>query len=92
VPDVSPGICHDYVFLPRARRDYNALLPRARVEIDQLVQQLCADPAVDGVRIVDLPMPPAVLRRCDDGRWSITYTVVAPFVLQLRSIAPSRRD
>jgi hypothetical protein len=91
VPDISPDVCFDWVFLPRARRDYEALPLSARAEIDRLVEQLCADPSVDGVRVVDLPLPPAVLRRCDDGRWAITYSVVEPFVLQLRSIVRSRR-
>ena len=80
---------YDFVFLPRARRDYDALHPFDQAEIDRLVESLCDDPSSDGVLKFDFPLPPAILRLYDDGNWSIVYNVVAPSVVQLWTIAPS---
>jgi hypothetical protein len=80
---------YDFVFLPRARRDYERLDPLDQAEIDRLVELLCEDPAVDNVRKFDFPMPPAILRLFDNERWAIFYSVIDPSVVQLWAIAPS---
>lgn len=85
---------HDCVFLPGARRAYDELAREEREQVDRLVELLCTDPRVDGVRTFDFPVPPAIFRLFHNGKWAVIYNVTAPFVIQIWTIArsePGRR-
>ena len=49
MPAVTESFKHDFAFLPRARRAYDALDAVDHAAIDRLVQPLCDDPGVDGI-------------------------------------------
>ena len=77
---------HDFVFLPRARRDYDALSSKAQEEVDTLIERICRNPEPDGDLIHDLSLPPITVRLADDWRWAILFNVVPSFVVQLLGI------
>ena len=81
----------DYVFLPRARTEYNGLEQDDRIAIDVRIDQICLRPDVDNLLTFDLPMPPVMRRLYDDGTWSIAYDVVEPDVVRLFQITRGGR-
>ena len=81
----------DYVFLPRARADYETMPAADREVIDALVGQICMRPDVDGVLTHDLPMPPVMRRLYDNGAWSIAFDVIEPAVVRVFQISRGGR-
>lgn len=77
----------EFVFVGRARRQYQSLSPEEQDEIDEVIRLLELDPWPDRIGKGQLAAPPLILNAYDDGRWQITYRVVDYRFIEIFAIA-----
>ncbi|MGH2586083.1 MAG: type II toxin-antitoxin system RelE family toxin [Dehalococcoidia bacterium] len=81
----------EYVFLGRARAQYDALSPDEQEDVDRAIRLLELDPWHDGITKRDLPVPPLILSVYDDGRWRLSYRVVDHRFVEIYAIGRVQR-